>query len=399
LPGPPPAGLDALTAASVDSVRVALVTSHFPPWTGGLERHVANLARRLSSRGIEVEVLVPAPASAVEDLSESPRVLVRRFGSGVGGQRHALAPGLWRHLRRAAARYDLIHAHNYHALPALAAACSPARPLVLTPHYHGSGHSPISRMLHAVYRPAGRSILARASEVICVSRAEASLVAADFPECASRISVIHNGIDFDALAAAEPLAVEGRLILAAGRLERYKNVELILEAMPLLPAEWHLRVIGRGPDRSRLEQRSRALRLTERVAWSDPVGEDALWRWLKSASVCVSMSAHEAFGLGVAEAISAGAGVVASDIPAHREVARLLGPERATLVARESSPAALAAAIMQSGRALGPPPAPERLSWERMATRTLRVYERVLEAGARREGMPGLKSATVGSRR
>jgi hypothetical protein len=114
-------------------------------------------------------------------------------------------------------------------------------------------------MLHTVYRPAGRSILARSSVVICVSRAEASLVAADFPECASRISVIHNGIELQALAAAEPLAVEGRLILAAGWLERYKNVELILAAMRLLPAEWCLRVIGRGPDRSRLEQRSRAL--------------------------------------------------------------------------------------------------------------------------------------------
>ena len=151
-----------------------MVTSHFPPSTGGLERHVTVLAKAMASRGIEVDVLVPGRTVAVHQSEMYPGVTVRRFRYMIGGSRYPVAPGLWQYLRGRAGTYDLVHAHNYHALPALAAALSDARALVITPDFHGTGHSLVGRAVYGAYRRAGRIIFERSSAVICVSNAEAN---------------------------------------------------------------------------------------------------------------------------------------------------------------------------------------------------------------------------------
>ena len=43
-------------------------------------------------------------------------------------------------------------------------------PLVFTPHYHGTGHTPFRTFLHRLYRGAGATVRA-AHAIICVSHA------------------------------------------------------------------------------------------------------------------------------------------------------------------------------------------------------------------------------------
>jgi glycosyltransferase involved in cell wall biosynthesis len=311
-------------------------------------------------------------------LGEHSGITIRRFPMIAGASRYSLSPALWRYLRRAARTYDLIHAHNFHALPALAAALSGGRALVVTPHYHGAAHSLLGEILKAPYRRAGRVIFGRADAVICVSNAEASLVATHFPVSAAKIKVIYNGLDVGALRDAQPLDTSGRLVITAGRLERYKRVDLILDAVRFLPPEWRLCVIGDGRDRRRLERRAERSGLLGRVSFMNPVGDGVFCSWLKTAEVYVSMSAHESFGLAVAEAIVAGAGLVASDIRPHREVVRLLGAKRFVLLPGDSAPISLAQAVLRTGRQPEERADAERLSWGRVAEETLEVYETVV---------------------
>ena len=51
------------------------------------------------------------------------------------------------------------------------------------------------------------------------------------------------------------------------------------------------------------------------------MSDDVLRRWQRTADVVVSLSTRESFGLSLAEGIAAGAAIVASEIPAHREMA------------------------------------------------------------------------------
>jgi len=62
------------------------------------------------------------------------------------------------------------------------------------------------------------------------------------------------------------------------------------------------------------------------VTFTGALDDQSLGRWWASASIYATASLHEAFGICLGEALVAGMPVVASGIPAHREVAGRAGP-------------------------------------------------------------------------
>jgi glycosyltransferase involved in cell wall biosynthesis len=326
-------------------VRIGVVTNAYHPDIGGVETHVRRLCAALVAAGDEIEVLTQHAGGSTETLDG---VLIRRFPLTVGARNYRFSHELWRWLRHHAGRYDLLHAHSYHALAALPAALTNRTPLVFTPHYHGTGHSPLRAALHPIYRPAGRRIVARSSRLICVTRAERELLVRDFPEATDRMVVIPNGTD---PARRDPgprpdLSREpGRRILCVGRLERYKRVDRVIRAMTRLPADHSLDVVGSGPVRDELEQLTRRLALTGRVHFHGRLDDDEFAARMAAASAAVSASEHEAFGMAVADALNAGLPTVASFIPAHRELAVMSGSAVPLRLVNPDDEAALADAL------------------------------------------------------
>jgi glycosyltransferase involved in cell wall biosynthesis len=359
-------------------MRIAYITPRYAPFLGGVERHVQELAERVAGAGHEVEVLTPdrpGHAPAEERLGD---VLVRRFAMRPASDTYPVAPGLFAWVRRHGGRYDVVHAHSYHALPALSLLLLRHRRTVLTPHYHGRGHTPAANAMHRVYRPAGKALVRRSRVLICVSDAEARLVRRDFPGSAARVHVIPNGVDVARFHDAEPFADRRKVVLAVSRLEPYKRVDRIVEAVALLEPEFVLRIVGSGPGAEALQTRARALGLNGRVELVGRVSDEDLPRWYRTAAVYVSMSEQEAFGLTLIEATAAGAPVVASDIPAHREV-RDLGAA-ATLVPHDASPQELAATIRSAANGPRGEAASALPTWDAVARQTLQVYETSLFA-------------------
>ena len=362
---------------AVRPIRIAFVCPYYLPHLGGVEAHVSKLAVAAIHAGYEAEVITQAHDAALPAVQVLDGVTVRRFASVVPNHNYALAPGVWTYLRRNAARFDIVHAHSYHALPALAAALAAPRVLIFTPHYHGTGHSPFRRLLHIPYRPFGATVVRRAIRVICVSEAEAALVRRHFPGSASRLLVIPNGIEVDAIRAAEPYDLEPKIILSVGRLESYKQVDLVIEAMAHLEPEVLLKVIGDGPERVALERRVDNQKLRGRVEFLGWVSDQSLYRWYRTAAVYVTCSRHEAFGMTAWEALSGGAAVVASRIPAYREIARRQDRQLVQLAPVTASARTLAEAIDALIDARGSVPAREALTWDVVAARTLNVYREV----------------------
>lgn len=356
-------------------MRIAYVCFRYPPHIGGIEKHVAALASRLARQGCEVDV-VTCSAGGEPGRERIDGVEVRRFDGPLERSRYLPPLALWRHLRREGARWDLVHAHDYHALPALAAALSPARPLVFTPHYQGGGHSPASRVRNGVYRPFGRLVAERATRVICVSTAEAVLLARHLPSIAGRIRVVPNGVELPpeapAMTSREPV------IVSLGRLERYKRVDATVRAMESLPPGFRLRVVGDGPARAELDELVSNAGVEGRVEFLGRLDDGALRRVLAEGRVLATMSSAEAFGLAPVEAVAAGMRVVASDIPAHRELRDLYLKDWVTLVPEDAPPPALAAAIERSATESPPPPPTDLPTWDRVAEITLELYRSLL---------------------
>jgi glycosyltransferase involved in cell wall biosynthesis len=111
-------------------------------------------------------------------------------------------------------------------------------------------------------------------------------------------------------------------VVYTGRLERYKQVDVLLQAMAKLANRFpdtHIDIVGRGSDRIRLEQVARDVGVADRTHFVGFVSDDERDRLLAAARVCVCPSAKEGWGLTVIEANALGTPVVATDAPGLRD--------------------------------------------------------------------------------
>lgn len=331
-----------------EGLRIRMVTPGFPPARGGVEEHCRHLATRFAQDGDQVSVLTASRTEPVGTSHRTDGVEVRTYRAWQTGIMSISGRLTLAGLTDPAGASDILHVHSYHASTGFAALAGLRRPVVFTPHYHGTGHSPLARKLHRGYRLLGRAMFSAADAIICVSEAEKRAVIVDFPAVADRIRVIPNGVDRAAIRAAEPFDDQPPTVLVVGRLEPYKGVAAVIEAMSHLPEPTQLIVIGTGSQSEELARRARDAELGSRVRILGAVGTLELHRWMRTAQVLVSLSDHEAFGMVPLEAATAGSRVVLSEIPAHREISdRYLGPA-AQLIAPDSSPAAVADALRRS---------------------------------------------------
>ena len=362
--------------ASNVPMRISIVSPGFPPQLGGVEVVVGYLADGL--RGDGHHVTVYAQRSRGSSFPASHDYPVRRFADWSGSRQFPVAPGLARALWRDRGLFDVIHAHNFHAMPAMMAATVPKVPLVFTPHFHAVGHTRVASALHTVYDPLATLLFRRADKVTCVSVAESELLLRRYPSVEPRLSIVPLGADTQALLAAEPFETDRPIVLVAGRLEAYKRVDTAIRAFASMRKDAQLVVCGTGSRRPALERLARELGLAGRVSFRGQVSDGELRRWQRTATSTVSLSAREAFGLVLLEAAVAGSRVVASDIPAHAELAHRLERVGAPMAVVTPDAAAVAAVLdsqVEMGRLATLPD--RSFGWSAMARQFEAIYRSV----------------------
>jgi len=219
--------------------------------------------------------------------------------------------------------------------------------------------------------------------VICVSAVKRALVERHFGSRA-RTAVVPNGVEIEELCAARPFDKPAgrRIVLTVGRLEAYKQVDHLVTALRALPEHVELVVIGDGEARPELEALATRLGVGERLHLLGRVSQADLLAWYHTADIFVSLSLHEAFGITLLEAAVGGAAVVASDIPAHREVASFVPRDRVTFVDPHCGPEELARLVedvlpLERPASVADWPLP---TWERTVNGALAGYGAVLNA-------------------
>ena len=116
-----------------------------------------------------------------------------------------------------------------------------------------------------------------------------------------------------------------RVLFTLGRMsaqERYKGFDEVLEVLPdLLKTDPDLAylIAGDGDDRPRLEEKARALGLSDRVVFAGYVDESEKVDHFRLADAFVMPGRGEGFGIVYLEAMACGVPVVASSLDASRE--------------------------------------------------------------------------------
>jgi len=218
-------------------------------------------------------------------------------------------------------RADLVHA------PSLAVPPRSGVPLVVTVHdaaadLYPEAFPPRGRRFH---RKGMMAAARRADIVLTVSDAAASEITDNSDIPSDRIRVVHNGISPRVVEPSrrdEILAGRGLLgetyIFWVGSLEPRKGVGTLVAAVAELRRRSgapRFQLVLAGYD-GWLQPELAA----EHVVQLGRVDDEELWALYAGAAVFAFPSIHEGFGLPVVEAMSQGAPVVASDIPALREV-------------------------------------------------------------------------------
>jgi glycosyltransferase involved in cell wall biosynthesis len=355
-------------------MKILQVTPRYRPHTGGVETHVAELSERLVARGHDVTVFAADAEEGLPRRETRDGVRVRRFrGFAPGGAFH-VAPGIAPAVRRVAP--DVIHAHNYHSLPVFFAALGTefgtsaggggeGPRFVVTPHYHGGSASGFRDRLLSLYRPLGGWALDRADELIAVSDWERDRLRADF---GVEATVIPNGLNVERFADATPEERDRPYLLCVGRLEEYKGVQHAIRALSVLP-EYDLLVAGSGDFREELEAIARREGVASRVEFLGYVPDERLPRLYAGASAYLALSEFEAYGMTVAESLTAKTPCVVRESGALLDWADR--PDCAS-VARVAPEAVARAADEAVGRDA---PAAALPTWEDVTDRVLSRYE------------------------
>lgn len=175
-----------------------------------------------------------------------------------------------------------------------------------------------------LYRRLFESIFSNASAVVAISNATRDAILRNYSVDAAKLFVIPGPIDFRAdPSACKPLseakaATEPPFVLMITNAMLHKNTEracLAYAASSAVRRGVTLRVVGHAHEGALQKCRAAGASVEIRRGVSDA----ELDGWLRSCEFLLSPSLDEGLNLPIAEALSAGASVVCSDIPVHRE--------------------------------------------------------------------------------
>jgi glycosyltransferase involved in cell wall biosynthesis len=328
-------------------MHIVQVTPRFPPAIGGVEEHVYRISLELSKRGHKVSVVTS------DDIDGKSNSVQTENVKGIGVYRFPLfmskltrelwfIPGILQILGQI--KGDVVHVHGYRCLSSCTAA-SLSRlnhvPVILTPHGIYPSRSVSNVLLKAVFdHTAGRLLLNFSDRIIALSEHNVRLIM-QLGASADKITVVPNGVNTEEYAhersqkILNELGSGGPILLYVGRIDWNKQVDKVIESMPLILKEFpSAKFVVVGPDYANLS--STLLGLASRLGvkhslvMAGKVSASKLKEFYSSADIFVLPSSYEGFGLSMLEAMASRIPVVVSsfggpgDILKHRVHAWLL---------------------------------------------------------------------------
>ncbi|MGA9545961.1 MAG: glycosyltransferase [Candidatus Sulfotelmatobacter sp.] len=280
---------------------------------------IAESVAELQRQGIESSVIAVHPihhSYPGPDPKAPPATWKKYFclpgNPGLSSAGQFLHAALKFHVRQLHARQpiSLIHAHA--ALPCGQAAMLLARdlgvPFVVTVHgldVFSTRQVPgwFGRRCSAV----SGQVYGAAARVICISEQVARQVREGISDPIS-ISVAYNGVDSSLFKPGSGSAAGHEVILSVGNLIPIKGHELLLRSVAAIAPDHpqvQCRIIGDGPDRGRLQQLARELRIEDRVHFLGRRPRAEVAAAMRDSTLFALPSWYEGLGCVYLEAMSA----------------------------------------------------------------------------------------------
>jgi glycogen(starch) synthase len=393
-------------------MKVLMVTREFPPFVvGGIATHTFHLSRALINLGVDVKVVsfgnpkrssdavtfIQPKSSIISsskqvmgrdlailyDIARFRRILNKMIAKEGFDIVHVQEPYVGGHIK-AETKITTIQTTSYGELSSMAASSAGLHEIERVLFYVGVGFI----MEHAS--------LASSKVIITVAPAIRDELVHKYRVGREKIIIIMNGVEskneYSSLSRNEAKRIiqadpSKILLFAASRHIARKRFDLLLKAISMAEAKdlltkVEVRIGGDGPLRPYLESLVETLGIRSRVKFLGWLSGDAMALHCKASDIFVSSSDYEGSPLAILEAMISGAAVVSTNIPGYPvptqatdDVNILLTPPRDAVALANAIRALitdqnLRDRISKSGKAFA-----LQHTWDKIADRTLRVYE------------------------
>ena len=302
-------------------MKIGMVSPYAWDIPGGVQAHIRDLAKFFQSKGHEVSVLAPSISNVITEED-----FVVPVGKPVAiPYNGAVARVLFGPLAASRVRqwissnvFDVLHLHEP-AIPSLSLlACAIGDgPMVGT--FHAA--APKQKVAFAI-TPLLEPIIEKLRARIAVSEVARETLTTHLDTDAL---VIPNGIDTNFFSSALPNKPWERdfTIGFIGRFgEPRKGLKVLLDALPdIVRAVPNTRLLIAGPGEGLEVMQSVSPNLRNRIEFLGRLSDEEKASFFKSVSIYIAPNTGgESFGIILAEAMASGTPIVASDLPAFRQV-------------------------------------------------------------------------------
>jgi D-inositol-3-phosphate glycosyltransferase len=374
--------------------------------TGGMNVHVRELALQLGKQGHQVDVftrLHDVGEPEIVALGENARLVHLRSGKEDADKQTLydylpeIAANLEGFRRREGIRYSVIYSHYW---------LSGWTGRLVNNKWH-IPHLTMFHTLGAVKNSLGigenepplriaseKQLMRECDRIIASTGREKETLHGSYGVPLEKVAVIPCGVNLDLFIPADctkarrQLGIKsGKIILFAGRIDRIKGLDRLIEAVAMLDHISDLKLLVIGGDENSREEIARLKNMAQElgvggiVDFRESVPQEFLPTYYSAADVFVLPSYYESFGMAALEALACGTPVVTTPMGDWENI---IQPGVNGYIAPDNSPPHLARtlslALTESSFA---PPAlihstVARFGWENIAKQTLKVCTELL---------------------
>lgn len=304
------------------AMKILHIGKYYPPFFGGMETYLQQLAQAQVEAGMQVEVVVHQHEGSGVTY-EPGQVPVTRVGVVAKVLFTPIAPRFRSSARAVLRRFrpEILHLHMPNPSVFWMLTLPEAKRIPWVVHWHSdvvsSEWSWRVRMAYPLYRPFEHLLLKHAAQIIATSPPylETSLPLQPF-RAKAIVVPLGMGVEQFASDGAAEWPAPGLRVLAAGRFTYYKGFEFLLRAAAKVPGI-SLVVVGSGELAPSLKALAKELGLEHRVSLPGRMPRDRLYVFMRQCDLfCLpSIERTEAFGMVLLEAAQCGKAAVVSDIP------------------------------------------------------------------------------------
>lgn len=315
-------------------MRILVLNYEYPPLGGGAAPVSRDISMEFQKRGHEVTLLTMGFGSLPEHENQNGveiyrlKCIRKKMNSCQPWEQYSYLCAVRKFMKNHPDLQKCDVCHTHFVIPtgevALYLKKKYGIPYVITAHgsdVEGHNKKMTMKIMHRLLRASWRKIVRNAYCVISPSPYLKNLMEKNYSK--ANYEMIPNGIDLKKYEGLNCLKDKKKKILIMGRLQKFKNVQTIINAIAQVDLkDWSVDILGDGPYRQELENQVRDMHLENKITfhgWIENNSPEQL-NFLREASLYISASQFENCPMSVIETIASGCYSLLSDIPAHRQL-------------------------------------------------------------------------------